>query len=261
MSGKKNYWTPDQDDFIRNHWKEMDDSELAEKVGHTISSTTSRRQKLRCIKQKGTRGPDWTEEELSYLHNSWGEKTIPQIAKELGRSINAVKVMAFRTGHKCQKQSGNMMSARKVAEILGVDVQVICDSWIPKYRLKGKKLRLGLGKRKTTIIMFDDLIRWLKKHQDLWDSRKVEQYGLGIEYDWLIKKREADEEKPARKSKLWTKVDDARLIHFVKTTKMTYKEIGKELGRSEIAVAHRLRRLDVWGTGQYIGKEKPKPKG
>ena len=43
-------------------------------------------------------GKNWTREELDYIREVWGEKTVPEIAAKLGRSINAVKVKTVRLG-------------------------------------------------------------------------------------------------------------------------------------------------------------------
>lgn len=229
------------------------DEELAVAVGHPLSSTRARRLKLGLKFRKSCKGPEWTKSELEYLHEAWGAKTIPQIARHLGRSINAVKVKSVRLGYTGQKWSGEMMSARKVSELLGVDVHAVCDFWIPKRGLRGTRKRLGKSKKTTTIIMFEDLLKWLEENQDLWDSRRVELYALGMEYDWLVAKRKLDATKPVRKAQKWTPDEDARLIALFKRGDMTYAEIGAELGRPASGVEHRLQRLDIWGTGRYIG--------
>ena len=255
---RKNLWTPEQDQFLREHWQEMSDEEMAEAVGHPASSIHSRRCRLGLIERKGYRGKDWSKEELDYIREVWGEKTIPEIARKLGRSIDAVKVKAFRMGFTGQKWYGEMMSARKVGELLGVDGHTVCDYWIPKCGLKGKPKRLGVSKETTTIIMFEDLLEWLETHQDLWDSRRVERFGLGMEYDWLIEKRKADALKPVRKAQKWTPEEDQRLIDMFRRGGMTNAEMGAALGRPASGVEHRLLRLDVWGTGRYIGDARQK---
>ncbi len=253
-SGEK--WTPEQDQYIRDHWQKFSDEEIAAAVGHPVPSTRARRLKLGLKHRAGCKGPDWTQEELDYIREVWGDKTVPQIAKHLGRSVTAVKVKTARLGYIGQKWSGEMMSARKVSELLGVDVHTVCDFWIPKYGLKAKRRQLGVTKKTTTIIMFEDLLRWVEAHQDLWDSRRVEMYALGMEYDWLKEKRKADAEKPTRKAQKWTQQEDDRLITLFKRGGMTYAEIGAELGRPASGVEHRLQRLDVWGNGKYIGDAK-----
>lgn len=254
----KNYWTQEHDDFLRAHWQEMSDVELANAVGHTPAATQARRGKLGLRHRQSFKGKDWSQEELDYIRDVWGQKTIPEIAKKLGRTINAVKVKTQRMGYTGQKWYGEMMSARKVSELLGVDVHAVCDYWIPKCGLKGKSKRLGETQKTTTIIMFEDLLKWLEQHQDLWDSRRVELYGLGMEYDWLVEKRKRDSLLPTRKAQKWTPEEDSRLIYLFKRGDMTHEQIGAELGRSRVAVEHRLLRLDVWGTGRYIGDTRQK---
>lgn len=243
-----NRWMPEQDDYLRAHWQEMSDEELANAVGHPLSSTAARRGKLGLCHRKGYRGKDWTLEELDYIAEVWGEKTIPEIARHLGRSINAVKVKTNRLGYRGQKWSGEMMSARKVSELLGVDVHAVCDYWIPKCGLKGKSKRIGESGR-CTIIKFSDLLEWLEAHQDLWDSRRLELYGLGMEYDWLKEKRKVDALRPSRKFQKWTQEEDDRLRAMFKRGDMTYAQIGAVLNRSAASVGHRLTRTDIWGTG------------
>lgn len=246
-------WTPEQDEYIRTHWETEDDEALSAAVGHPVSSTSVRRAKLGLKKRESCKGPAWSQKELDYIQEVWGDKTIPQIARHLGRSINAVKVKTVRLGYTGQKWSGEMMSARKVSELLGVDVHAVCDLWIPKHGLKAKRRRLGQSKKTTTIIMFEDLLEWLEGHQDLWDSRRVEPYALGMEYDWLRQKRKVDAGKPIRKAQKWTAQEDARLIALYKKGDKTYAEIAQELGRPADGVERRLSRLDVWGTGKYVG--------
>ena len=110
---KKNLWTPEQDRFLRDHWQEMSDEDMADAVGHPLTSTKARRGKLGLYQRKGYRGKDWSKEELDYIREVWGQKTIPEIAKKLGRSINAVKIKTTRMGYTGQKWYGEMMSARK----------------------------------------------------------------------------------------------------------------------------------------------------
>lgn len=197
---------------------------------------------------------NWTQDDIDKLYELWGEKTIPQIARSLGRTNEAVKIKAVRLGLRGQTTYGGLMSARAVSLLLGVDVHAVTDYWIPKYGLKGKK-KTVLTNGKKTLIYFDDLLEWLKCNQDKWDSRRVEPYALGQEYDWLKEKRRADAALPARRLQKWTPYEDNSLIAmFRKGVKQ--KDIADYLGRSRAAVQHRLMRLDVWGTGGYIRQEK-----
>lgn len=251
-------WAEWEVQYLREHWQEMSDEELAANVGHTLASTQAYRCKMGLCRRQSFKGQDWSDDELEYIQEVWGEKTIPEIAKKIGRTVNSVKVKAYRIGLTGQKWYGEMMSARKVSELLGVDVHTVCDYWIPKCGLKGKAKRLGNSRKTTTIIMFEDLLKWLKAHQELWDSRRVELLALGMEYDWLVEKRKIDAQKPARTAQKWTPEEDQRLIAMFRRGGMTNAEMGAALGRPASGVEHRLLRLDVWGTGRYIGDARQK---
>lgn len=250
-------WSAEDLAWLNENWQ-LPDTELSEKLGRPVLSIRNKRYSLGLIGKDGCRKSDWSKEELDYIREVWGQKTIPEIAKKLGRSINAVKIKTTRMGYTGQKWYGEMMSARKVSELLGVDVHAVCDYWIPKCGLKAKSKRLGETQKTTTIIMFEDLLEWLEQHQDLWDSRRVELYGLGMEYDWLVAKRKSDAQKPARKAQKWTPEEDRRLIDMFRRGGMTNAEMGEVLGRPASGVEHRLLRLDVWGTGKYIGDARQK---
>lgn len=250
-------WSVEELAWLNENWQ-LPDTELSEKLGRPVKSIRTKRLSLGLVGKDGCRKKDWSKEELDYIREVLGQKTIPEIAKKLGRSINAVKIKTTRMGYTGQKWYGEMMSARKVSELLGVDVHAVCDYWIPKCGLKAKSKRLGETQKTTTIIMFEDLLKWLETHQDLWDSRRVELYGLGMEYDWLVAKRKADAQKPARKAQKWTPEEDRRLIDMFRRGGMTNAEMGEVLGRPASGVEHRLLRLDVWGTGKYIGDARQK---
>lgn len=250
-------WSAEDLAWLNENWQ-LPDTELSERLGRPVQSIRTKRLALGLTGKDGCRKKDWSKEELDYIREVWGQKTIPEIAKKLGRSINAVKIKTTRMGYTGQKWYGEMMSARKVSELLGVDVHAVCDYWIPKCGLKAKSKRLGETQKTTTIIMFEDLLKWLETHQDLWDSRRVELYGLGMEYDWLVAKRKADAQKPARKAQKWTPEEDRRLIDMFRRGGMTNAEMGEVLDRPASGVEHRLLRLDVWGTGKYIGDARQK---
>ena len=254
----KNYWTAEQDQYLIDHWKDQSESELAAAVGHTVSSTNARRGKLGLRHRVSCRGPDWTAEEVELMEELWGTYTIPQIAKRLDRSPNAVKVKSTRLGLGRYVNSSQYVTANQVAVLMKVDIHTVTDVWIPAgLRFTWKA---PLGRRKFRHIQMDHLVDWLKKNQDRWDSRRVEPFALGVEPDWLKEKRKKDMLRPARWAVKWTAEEDARLVSMFRQGSRTYAEIGLELGRSCEAVERRVSRLDVWGTGKFIGEDPWKTK-
>lgn len=86
------------------------------------------------------------------------------------------------------KEAQDLMSAREVARIMGVDIHAVTDYWIKKLGLKHIKIK---SKKRTLWILInaDDLLDFLKDHQEIWTASKVVRFGLGQEPDWLKEKR------------------------------------------------------------------------
>lgn len=245
-------WTPKEEAYLEENWETKNDEELAAAVGRSAAAVCRHRKTLGLMWKKGCRGPNWTPEELKTLEDLWGEKPAPQIAGILGRNLKSVRIKALRLGYAGQKKMGEMMSASAVARLLGVSPHTVTREWIAKRGLLAKRCRLGEGKKITVIILFQNLLKWLETHQNLWDSRKVELFGLGVEYDWLTEKRKRDAEIPP--SRAWTPEEDARLLYLYKNTAMTHAQIAEELGRTLNAVRSRLYGMDVWGTGKRVAR-------
>ena len=202
---------------------------------------------------------NWTPEEYQYLEENWGKYTIPQLAKKLNRSNQAVRIKIVRRGLGRAVNNANCLNARQTSDLMGVDIHTVTDYWIAKCGLKSK-LKAPYGEKNQYFIDFEDLIKWLKNNQNLWDSRKIEIYALGKEFDWLVHKRKSDIKIPKRRFQKWTANEDAVLIKLFKTGKYTYKQIGEAINRSENSVERRISRLDVWGTGRYIGDKAKRKK-
>lgn len=199
------------------------------------------------------RGRSWTKDEIEYLSENWGRFTIPQLAKKLNRSENAVKIKIVRFGLGRAVTNANCLNARQLSDLMGVDVHAVTDYWIPKCGLKAKH-KAPHGQRKQWFISMDILIRWLENNQDKWDSRRIEEFTFGPEPDWLKQKRAADRILPDRRLQKWSNKEDSEAIRLFKTGNYTYQQIGDILGRSAPSVEHRIHRLDVWGTGKHISE-------
>ena len=193
-------------------------------------------------------GRKWTPEEFDLLQELWGYRTLPQIAKALNRTPEAVKIKISRLYLGTYESNSEYMNARQVSYMMGVDVHTVTDYWIPKFGLKCTK-RAPMGARKFTYIKLTDLIKWLKVHQDKWDSRKLELYALGEEPEWLTAKRAGEFGTKPRGCRKWTQREDDRLrILFRKG--LTSGQIADDIGRSSHAVRHRIAAIDMWETGR-----------
>ena len=192
-------------------------------------------------KQKGSRGKNWTKEEIQYLKENWGYTTILAMSKQLNRTRVALIVKSKRVGLKSCYKSGNYLTANGIAKLLKVDIHTVTDYWIKKCDLKCTKKVMKL-KKKMCLVEYEDLMKWLSRNQDKWDSRKVIKFGLGYEPEWLRQKRILDSYEPARKNKNWTRAEDSLAILLLGEGKR-YREISERLDRSVSAVEHRISRI------------------
>ncbi|QNU66935.1 hypothetical protein EHE19_019265 [Ruminiclostridium herbifermentans] len=197
---------------------------------------------------------NWTQSEIERLRDLWGSKTIPQIAKIMGRSQNAITVKSKRIGLGAFKDHSEYMPALQVSKLLGIDIHTITDYWIPRLGLPFKHIA-PRGKKEFTYIRISSLITWLKNNPDRWDSRRVELYAFGSEPEWLKQKRKNDSANKPKGCIKWTPQEDAKLIYLYRQGEKI-KDIADKLGRSLSGVEHRVARLDVWGSGAYIGNNR-----
>ena len=200
----------------------------------------------------GRKNTTWSEEELAVLYDEWGEKTPDAIGRMIGRSTKAVKSMAKAHRLGCFLKNSEYLTQKQCTDMLGYTSKVLQRTWIP-HGLKTHKRRTAGGQR-NTVILHSELMEFLRKNQDLWDSRKCEPYALGTEPAWLQEKRRRDALLPKPIGTKYTAAED-RIICAMLRKNATYREIGERLGRSADSVQNRVYRLDIWGGGKL------KPKG
>lgn len=174
----------------------------------------------------------WTKEELEYLQNNYKHSKIKQIAKKLGRTEGAIGERAYFLGiGKWQENLGYLVSS-KAGKLIGKDSRTLEKAGL-KFKREGK----------LKVIELESFIKWLKNNQDKWDSRKLEEYGLGVEPEWLREKRKRDFIKPSF-NKSWTKKETDLLIAGYIADK-SFRELAESLNRSEGAIRSKISKLKV----------------
>jgi transcriptional regulator with XRE-family HTH domain len=170
----------------------------------------------------------WTQEEIDFLTEHIGEMELSKICKKLGRTKSSVETKADRLNLAIVTNS-LLFNISQVAAILGVDAKTI-RHWIESYGLPAKNLQLRKQKRK--FIDLDSLMKWLKNNPDRWRADRVEEYSLGTEPEWLVKKRREDNKRVDKKHKQrWTK-EEIKTIYSMRSMHKSWEEIGKALNRS-----------------------------
>lgn len=191
----------------------------------------------------------WTKEEDDLLDEWWGTSSPQFIAGKLGRSPAAVIQRVKNRKLGSFTAVGVYINRSQAAQMVGVDYHVLTRNW-GNHGLCFKKKKIRTDAKSQYLIMMEDFIKWLRDHQELWDSRKVEPYALGQEPKWLVEKRKRDSENTNKpRGTKYTPKEDALIIFYLRMNK-TQKEIGELLHRSEKSINSRIMKLDVWGTGK-----------
>ena len=61
----------------------------------------------------------WTDEEVDYLEDKWGNISIPIIAKNLGRTVKAIKSKAYKIGLGRFIHQGNYVTYKQLITTIG----------------------------------------------------------------------------------------------------------------------------------------------
>lgn len=248
---KSNEWTADDVETLIKLSEEFHYEEIAEIMNRTKNAIYLKARKLNITLIQDRR--KWTKEEEELLEDLWGNKSIGVIAKKLKRTEFSLKVKAVRMNlGPMIRNLTDKLTIYDIIDILGVSRDKIVNTWI-KYGLKLKKKRVT-DKTSYYIVEWEDLLKFLEKNQELWDSRKVDLYMLGEETEWLIAKRKKDSLEKPLGYRLWTKEEIKHaesLFNFGKS----YKEISKIINRPEASVANLLRELGYAFSSDIFWKE------
>lgn len=181
-------------------------------------------------------GKRWKKDEIEYLKENLGNVSINSISKILNRSQDAIIVKATRLRIGGPTIKTDYLLPNIAGKMIGKDLRVI-KYWID---CKGLKATYKVLKNKRRmLIKYDVFIKFLKDNQELWDSRKVEPYALGIEPNWLLVKRKIDREKPKNSQQKWSKFDEIEVVRMKKEG-CSIQEIADKVNRSYASVKRKL---------------------
>lgn len=188
----------------------------------------------------------WTEEDITYLQESWGTKTIHYISKHLNRTPVAIERMANRLKLGPWLNSGDYITLNQLWKTLGLgngnEYRKI--SWIQNRSFPVKYKRSN--KRNTQIVYLKDFWDWAEHNQDILDLSKLEPLSLGEEPKWVETKRLQDRLKNIQIIETpWTDYEDNKLLDMLKSYRYTTKQIAQTLHRTEQAITQRINMLGI----------------
>ena len=236
---KSNKWTEEENELLKKlapstHYEDI--ATIMQK-SPTAIYLRAKRLGITLIQDRRT----WTSEEEEYLIENWGTDPIEKIAKKMQRSVYSIRVKATRLGlgHMC-KANTEQLTVADISYYLGVSHERITETW-KNYGLKLKKKKVT-KKYSYYCISIEDLMEFLKTHQDLWNANYLDLNIFGIEPDWLTEKRRKDSLNPPIEYHTWTS-DEIKLATDLLKIGYDYELIAERLHRTPVAVAYKLRSL------------------
>ena len=97
LADSDTFWSAEEDEFLKQHFLEFTDEELASKLNRTEIAIRARRSYYGLQRVKMS---DFTEEELNYITTNYYRKEIKEIAAALNRSVGSITAKGIRLGLK-----------------------------------------------------------------------------------------------------------------------------------------------------------------
>lgn len=187
---------------------------------------------------------NWTQEEILYLQDKWSTISIKTIAKNLNRTIAAVKIKAQKIGLSDARFSYEGITVSQLSVALNISYSIL-KNWIQLYDFPAKK-KVFCEKSKVLVVSYSDFWRWAESNKQMIDFARVEKNILGPEPLWVNEKRNADFIKTRKiKTSPWTPEEENILKGMLNAYSYTYPEIAQRLNRSEGAIKRRIRDLGL----------------
>lgn len=191
---------------------------------------------------------NWTKEEECYLMDKWGTVSIPSLAKNLGRSVDAVICRRQKLGCGPHLESDHRVSLNQLMLALygGCEMGTYTTS-----RLVREGLPIHWHRTKTDrfrVVDMEEFWKWAEQNRMILDFSRFEEFSLGKEPVWVKEKRKADFERNqqvGRHNTAWTKSEDEKLKRMLSRHQYGYRELAKELRKTEGAVKRRIIDLQI----------------
>ncbi len=183
----------------------------------------------------------WTPEEETYLMGKWGTLSIPTIAKNLGRTVDAIKIRASKLHLGPVLMGGDYVTFSQL--VLAMTGRSKYHTYQMKSWIENRGLPVHTKKvvsNSFLVVYLDEFWTWAEKNRSFIDFSKMEPLALGAEPDWVVQQRRIDAVSYANQRKdPWTQEEDQRLVYLLKQHKYTYAEVSRELRRSAGAIQRR----------------------
>ena len=184
----------------------------------------------------------WSDEELLFLQEHWGNKSVTLIAKHLERSYGGVRRKANELGLLCPLLHYDGISVNQLISALKISY-ITMSIWIERHNFPSKQ-KVFNKKRRILVVSYGDFWTWAEKHQHLINLARMEPLILGKEPEWAKEKRKIDRHK-IHYSRPWTNEEKQRLVSLVLAYRYTYPQIAHILKRSESSIKEKLQEMNI----------------
>ena len=216
--------------------KKLTQQKIAE-IYNVSASAISYYCKLYKLKSKSRR---WTKEEIEYLEDYLGTRSVNAIAKRLKRTPKAVVTKAQKIGLGKINYLSDKLNARELGRAIGTDGKTIA-KWINHKGLKAEKKRIS-RERMFWRIDIDEFWKFAYENKNLIKWSRLKKNSLGREPAWVDDVR--TEHSNNKKYKKWKRKEDEILTMYWNSGKDP-REISKILNRTKDAVIRRAARLNL----------------
>lgn len=255
----KKRWTDEEDEFLRENAGKFDLATLARKLNRTQNSVRCRGMKIGVKRIKTVRKPwnqdsngytNWTEEEITYLKESWGKVDLNRLSKVLRRSKSAIRVRITSLGLGNYKDNSFYFSFAEISRAFRRSPKSSCYKWhYNKWskaglEIKDKYVNDGYIK----MVHKDHFWKFAKEHKDLFEWGYLDRCVLDREPAWVEEERRNSSKckrKYPKQGKFWTNEESNLLVSKVKSNRFTYEELSEEFGRTPSGIRARLRAVGV----------------
>ena len=233
-------WTQEEIAFLQQNSK-MPIGELKAALGRSENAIWEKAAKLGLYQKK------WTQADVDYLQENYGKYSLPVLAKNLGRSVNAIKCMRTRLGLGAFLMNGDYVSLNQL--LLAVSggsstYSYKMISWVQNRGLPVHTKKVDACSFR--IVYLDEFWEWAEKNRSFLDFSKMEPLALGEEPHWVAEQRKKDINAfHLQRKDPWTTAEDSRLTMLLKMHKYGYAELSEMLHRSAGAIQRRCTDLGI----------------
>ena len=180
----------------------------------------------------------WTDDEICYLQDKWGVRSVEGIAKTLKRKPKSVARKAIKLGLGSGHDADGKVSCWRLIKIIKPNSDY--SSTMAHLKAHGFPIvNKNYRKRVIKMVNIDDFWRWAEKNKKSINWSRVEENVLGKEPAWVAERRKVDfYQYSLDKKRSWTVTEENYLRTLIDAGK-SLSYIAEKLNRTASAIRRR----------------------